>query len=128
MAQNGNRKGNNDTRAEPRDTHGRFAKRRQSSLPAISGTTAAIGAAVLAAGIGVSAALFQWRKGTAHRDQVWPAGNDEDFYVEAPSEPRPPEQFRPDRDAAVPAGKLDAFAPATVPVPSRAQARGNGDA
>lgn len=37
------------------------------------------------------------------------------------------EAFRPDRDARVLPAERDAFAPATMPVPSRVEAMGNGD-
>lgn len=48
----------------------------------------------------------------------------------APGAPHPDraiEAFRPDRDARVRSAERDAFAPATMPVPSRVEAMGNGD-
>lgn len=104
----------------------------------ITAREATISAVVLAAGVGLGAALFRgW--GTRSAEPMV-----ETDATLAPAEPafevasidggaaadggmRAPDAFRPDRDAPVEGDKRAAFAPATIPVPSRTQSMGNGD-
>lgn len=116
-------------------------------------TTAAIGAAVVAVGAGIGAALFAgWRRFGSPRELLvedHDEGQNEDWAdapparrgrprktplnaaaeggdAALPAELRAPDAFRPDRDAPVDADKREAFAPAVVPVPSRVEAMGDG--
>lgn len=112
--------------------------------------TAAVGAAVVAVGAGIGAALFAgWRRWAAPRELLVEGLDAEQAAPPArrrpgrprkvaanaaaeggdaalPPEDRAPDAFRPDRDAPVAADKRDAFAPAVMPVPSRVEAMGDG--
>ena len=117
------------------------------NLPEISARSATIGAVALTAGVAIGAALFRsWNAARPQQSEPLIAGTDADggdidgaggyrdgdFALidggaAADVGTRAPGEFRPDRDAPVADDKRAAFAPATMPVPSRVAALGNGD-
>ena len=118
---------------EPRDDEGRFARVRNFELPDmpdVSGRSLAIGAVVLAAGVGLGAALFaNWRKEAALPNEPWSRDQlDEDIFDDDDSVELSDARSADDAEPFIDDSKRDAFAPALKPVPSRVEAMGNGDA
>ena len=124
----------NNAKNEPRDDQGRFASLRNfempnmPALPDVSGRSLAIGAVVLAAGVGIGAALFaHWRRDAALPNEPWAKDQrDEDIFDDDDSIELSDARGA-NTDDFVPGNKRDAFAPALKPVPSRVEAMGNGD-
>ena len=125
----------NNAKTEPRDDEGRFARVRNFELPDmpampdVSGRSIAIGAVVLAAGVGLGAALFaNWRKDAALPSEPWSRDQrDEDIFDDDDSIELSDARGA-DAEPFIDDDKRDAFAPALKPVPSRVEAMGNGDA
>ena len=120
-------------KGEPRDDEGRFARVRNFELPDmpdVSGRSLAIGAVVLAAGVGLGAALFaNWRKEAALPNEPWSRDQlDEDIFDDDDSVELSDARSADDAEPFIDDSKRDAFAPALKPVPSRVEAMGNGDA
>ena len=118
---------------EPRDDEGRFARVRNFELPDmpdVSGRSLAIGAVVLAAGVGLGAALFaNWRKEAPLPSEPWARDQlDEDIFDDDDSVELSDARSADDAEPFIDDSKRDAFAPALKPVPSRVEAMGNGDA
>ena len=118
---------------EPRDDEGRFARVRNfefPDMPDISGRSLAIGAVVLAAGVGLGAALFaNWRKEAPLPSEPWSRDQlDEDIFDDDDSVELSDARSADDVEPFIADDKRDAFAPALKPVPSRVEAMGNGDA
>ena len=122
-----------NARTEPRDDEGRFARVRNFELPDmpdVSGRSLAIGAVVLAAGVGLGAALFaSWRKEAPLPNEPWSRDHhDEDIFDDDDSVELSDARSADDAEPFIDDSKRDAFAPALKPVPSRVEAMGNGDA
>ena len=128
-----NDKRGDHAKGEPRDDEGRFARVRNFELPDmpdVSGRSLAIGAVVLAAGVGLGAALFaNWRKEAALPNEPWSRDQlDEDIFDDDDSVELSDARSADDAEPFIDDSKRDAFAPALKPVPSRVEAMGNGDA
>lgn len=116
---------------EPRDDEGRFKRVRNfemPDMPDVSGRSLAIGAVVLAAGVGLGAALFSsWRKDASLPNEPWSKDQlDEDIFDDDDSIELSDAPVG-DAEPFIADDKRDAFAPALKPVPSRVEAMGNGD-